>query len=160
MTEDTDRAAPDAATGGSRARVPRAAALLGWAGLIPFVGLAALLHLGPEGGRLLAAHMLAFYGVAILSFLGGCRWGFAAAGLGEGPALRPLVLSVVPALYAWAAMPLGVPDALVFLAAGFVALLGADISLTRAGGAPAWWPRLRWPLSVGAAGSLIAGWLA
>ena len=46
------------------------------------------------------------------------------------------------------------------LALGLVALFAADISLTRAGGAPAWWPALRLPLTVVATASLVAGALA
>jgi hypothetical protein len=51
-------------------------------------------------------------------------------------------------------------DGLVALALGFASLLVADIRLTREGGAPAWWPTLRWPLTVGAAGSLLLGAVA
>ncbi|PKP63592.1 MAG: hypothetical protein CVT86_04835 [Alphaproteobacteria bacterium HGW-Alphaproteobacteria-8] len=46
------------------------------------------------------------------------------------------------------------PVDLGMLALGLVALYAADLALTRAGGAPAWWPALRWPLTLGAAGSL------
>lgn len=136
--------------------VPSAAAWLGAGGLVPFVGLAALAHLGPEGGAALAGDMLAIYGVAILSFLGGCRWGFASAGLGEGPTMRPLAIAVVPAIYAAAVPPVGLPVGFLLLAAGFAVLLAGDIVLTRERGAPAWWPRLRWPLTLGAVASLLA----
>jgi hypothetical protein len=134
--------------------VPLAARRLGLAGLIPFAGLAALAHL-TEGD--LAAAWLAGYGAAILSFMGGCRWGFAAAGLGEGPALRPLALAVAPSLWAWLSLGAPRPFDLELLALGLLALYVADLKLTKDGGAPPWWPQLRLPLTLGAAASLLAG---
>lgn len=138
------------------ASVPRPALWLGLSGLIPFLGLAVLsLALGGHRGDLAAA-ALAYYGVAILAFMGGCRWGFAAAGLGGGASLRLLGLSVLPALWAWGAILLvPAPFDLVALAVGFVALYAADLRLTAEGGAPAWWPALRLPLTGGAVVSLI-----
>jgi len=38
-----------------------------------------------------------------------------------------------------------------------VALFSADVSVTRAGGAPAWWPALRLPLTAGATACVLAG---
>lgn len=134
--------------------VPAAARWLGLAGLVPFAGLAGLVWAldDPLVGQ--ATEALVGYGAAILSFMGGCRWGLAAAGLAEGPSLRLLGASVVPALYAWAAAALPAALALVALGVGLIGLLAADLALTRVGGAPPWWPALRWPLSLGAAASL------
>ncbi len=145
------------AEGGARTRivVPGPAAVLGGAGLLPFAGLAAAVWFAPEATAPLAAQALTGYAVAILSFMGGCRWGFAAAGLGRGPAYAPLALSVAPALYAWAVALLAPPVAWVLLALGFAGLLLADVALARAGGAPLWWPKLRWPLTLGAVASLL-----
>ncbi|MEM0922712.1 MAG: DUF3429 domain-containing protein [Pseudomonadota bacterium] len=134
--------------------VPLAARWLGLSGLIPFAGLALLALNGMDWAGL----ALLGYGVAILSFMGGCRWGFAAAGLGEGADWRPLAISVLPCLYAWAVVWMPFPFGFFGLALGFILLFAADLSLSRAGGAPAWWPALRLPLSIGAAGSLtLAG---
>jgi hypothetical protein len=138
-----------------RPDVPTPAAWLGGAGLIPFVGLALLAALGDETVSGLARDGVAAYGAVILSFMGGCRWGFAAAGLGEGPDWASLALSVMPALLAWPALFATDPVRVLLLAAGFAALLAADVMLTRRGGAPRWWPRLRWPLTAGAVGSLL-----
>ncbi|MEM6906904.1 MAG: DUF3429 domain-containing protein [Pseudomonadota bacterium] len=137
--------------------VPQAARWLGLAGVIPFASfaLAAWMVPGP-----LTLAVLGGYGAVILSFMGGCRWGLAAAGMGEGPAFLPLALSVLPALYAWIALLLPWPWAGVALALGFALLLVADLALAREGGAPPWWPALRWPLSVAAGGSLLLGALA
>ena len=132
--------------------VPAAARLLGLAGLIPFAGLSLAVMLGWHP---LAGPALIGYGAVILSFMGGCRWGLAAAGMGQGPALLPLGVSVFPALFAWVIGLLPAAVALPALAAGFLALLWADLILTRQNGAPVWWPALRWPLSLGAATCLM-----
>ena len=137
---------------------PAPARWLGLAGLLPFVALAVAAHLAPAPWGGAARFSLAVYGVAILSFMGGCRWGFAAAGFdGEGPSWWRLAVSTVPALLGWAALTVGTTMALWASTLGLVALFAADVSLTRAGGAPAWWPALRLPLTVGAATSLLIG---
>jgi hypothetical protein len=136
---------------------PPAARALGLAGLLPFVGLVAIALAGPEAARVPALALLADYGALILSFMGGCRWGLASAGLGEGPRWWPLGVSVVPALLAFGALALGGPVGLIVLALGLLALFAADVSLTRAAGAPTWWPGLRLPLTAGAAICLLAG---
>ncbi len=148
-------------------RVPVAAAWLGAAGLIPFAGLPLALFLADPDRNVLLAAALGDYGALILSFMGGCRWGFAAAGLGEGPRLESLALAVVWSIYAWITLLVGLGldgspirglrVELTLLALGFVALLAADVALARRGGAPAWWPRLRWPLTIGAVAGLLAG---
>jgi len=153
MTETTD------VTERMMPGVPVAARWLGLAGLIPFAGLAGLVILVPSAASW-AIGLLIGYGVAILSFMGGCRWGFAAAGLGEGPSFAMLGLSVVPALYAWAVAALVPALALGGLSVGFLALLALDLALSRRRGAPIWWPALRLPLSVGASLALLAAALA
>lgn len=137
--------------------VPLPALALGLAGLIPFATLALLGHLGPDAWRPHALSALCSYGAIILSFMGGCRWGLAAAGLGKGPEWGLLGLSVLPALYGWGAMALPLDQSKIALALGLLGLLAADLRLTRFGGAPAWWPRLRLPLSLGAVAGLLAG---
>ncbi|MEL6265969.1 MAG: DUF3429 domain-containing protein [Pseudomonadota bacterium] len=136
------------------ADVPRAAKWMGLAGLIPFIGLALAVATGAGPA---ASSLLAGYAAVILSFMGGCRWGFAAAGLGrhcdEQEWLR-YAIAVMPALYAWPVLAMADPLRPALMALGFLALLGADVVLTRQGGAPTWWPSLRWPLSLGAAASL------
>lgn len=139
--------------------VPRPALWLGLAGLIPFSGIALLLWLWPSEQRWLSP-VLTGYGVVILSFMGGCRWGLAAAGMGDGTSVKMLTISVIPALYAWIVALLPDADAQVLLALGLLVLLTADLMLARNGGAPSWWPALRWPLSLGASGSLLAGAMA
>lgn len=140
------------------AAVPRPALALGLAGLIPFFAGAAAVHLAEPQWIVFARSALAGYGAVILSFLGGARWGLACAGVDrEGPSWWRLSVSVTPALIAWAALAAGAQTALLVGALGLIGLFAADVSLTRAGGAPAWWPALRLPLTVGAAASLLIG---
>ena len=138
------------------ANPPLAPALLGALGLIPFLGLAAAALLADAFWSAFAADAVLLYGAVILSFLGGCRWGFACAGMGSGPRFRALLVAVAPALLAWGAAMAGGRAGLVLLAGGLLLLFAADESLTRAGGAPEWWAKLRAPLTILAAGSLIA----
>jgi len=166
VASPTRRGAPRAAQVGlapprfSLRQVPRPALWLGLAGLIPFAALAIAVHLAPAPWAAEARGSLAIYGAVILSFMGGCRWGFAAAGLGEGATWWRLSVSVIPALLAWAALSVGETAALWAGAMGMAALFAADVALTGAWGAPVWWPALRLPLSAGAAAALLAGALA
>ncbi len=136
--------------------VPDAARMLGLAGLIPFAGLAALALVGPESWSATVLKALAYYGATILAFMGGCRWGFAAAGLGRGPELRTLAWAVAPSLWAWVALMLPPPFEKEMLGLGLLILYVMDLRLTAEGGAPAWWPQLRLPLTLGAAACLFA----
>ena len=146
-------------------RPPIAARVLGYAGLIPFISLAAAAAAAPDPEvQRIARNGALTYAAVILSFMGGCRWGFAAAGLGAGPTYRSLGLTVLPALLAWAALwavPwIGASLAALLMAAGFAALFLDDVRTQTAGGAPAWWTELRLPLSIGAAlSTLAAGFL-
>ncbi|WP_333587482.1 DUF3429 domain-containing protein [Phenylobacterium sp.] len=139
-------------------RIPPAAAGLGAAGLIPFVGLAAASHLAPEAWRSPALEALTFYGAIILSFMGGAQWGLAVAA-GERR-LHPYGVSVLPALLAWALLAAPRGAGLLGLAAGLILLLVYDLSTVRGGEAPHWYGALRWRLTLVAALSLIAAALA
>ena len=121
---------------------------LALAGLIPFVGCAALFLLQPRTGDLWA-QPLAAYGAIILSFLGGARWGRALAD--PRPRIGPLLLSNLPAVAAWLTFLPGVPGALQLgvLMAGLVAMLVWDWP-----SAPGWYRALRLTATVGAVLSL------
>ena len=136
--------------------IPRPALVLAIAGLIPFVSAALALHLplplpelfGPPRDMLLA------YGKIILSFMGGCLWGFGARV--DAPSFVTLTVSVLPALYAF----LLVGSNLILLGLGFALLLAADFWFARRGLAPAWWTSLRLPITAGAVLSCLTGALA
>lgn len=140
---------------------PLVPVLLGAAGLIPFVGLAALARLGPGpqawlGGAPPRA-ALALYGAVIASFLGGIRWGVAVRDAGgRGATGLDYVLSVVPSLLAWAALALPAPWDLRGLSALVLVWGLVDQDLVRRGLAARWFGRLRVALSLVAGASLLA----
>lgn len=136
------------------AEVPRAALLLALAGAIPFAwGALTLLWtdaaaLGSHllGPRFVGPYVQLFYGSVILSFMSGVLWGFATRAEGRVEATG-YALSVLPALWAFFFTGGGPTSAAVNLAFGFVGLLGLDWLFWRQGLAPAWWMRLRVPLT-------------
>lgn len=135
--------------------VPTAALFLGAAGALPFVAAAAgaLLMESWRGPALL---VLLTYGAVILSFLGGIRWGLAIAGARAGTALD-LSISVAPSLAAWSALLLPLQTGMLVLAVAFIVMLILDLAAARGGRAPAWYPRLRVPLTVVVVTTLAVG---
>lgn len=130
-------------------RTRLAAWTLTLAGLIPFVGCAALVFLTPDGAGVWV-EPLAAYGAIILSFLGGARWGRAMA----SPELDSLqlVLSNLPAVAAWLTFLPTVPDEfqLLVLIFGLIAMLYWDMRT-----APVWYRNLRLMATAGAMLSLF-----
>ncbi|MFC6788297.1 DUF3429 domain-containing protein [Methylobacterium komagatae] len=135
--------------------VPMSAIVLGVAGLIPFLGFAALAVSGSDGGLgtigLSPRTILSAYGAVIASFLGGIRWGAAAARGGSG---GDYFIAIVPSLVAWAAMAAPAPWDLRILGVLVLAWGLVDQDLTRRGLAPVWLGRLRLVLS-GVAGAAL-----
>ena len=142
------------------AGIPKAALWLGPLGLIPFLAGALAPWLLPAARLPDAGLALIGYGAVILSFLGGVHWGLAA------PAGRPLQigLSVVPSLVGWLALLVAnlhaAGPALWLLAAAFAILLAGDLFAARCGLTPAWYPRLRVPLTLIVVACLIIGALS
>lgn len=136
--------------------IPRAALVLGLAGLIPF-GWGAISQLSPMlndwgtgalGPRFVGPYVSLAYGTVILSFMSGVLWGFAARAQGRMATLG-YILSVCPALWAFLLVGGGVTAAATALAAGFAALLALDALFWQQGLAPRWWMRLRLLLTAG-----------
>lgn len=127
--------------------IPSSAFWLGWAGVIPFATLAALVIAGGGGGidAPTVLRGLISYGAIILSFMGGVQWGLELTR--EGGNGLGFLNSVVPALAAFAVTFVDPVAALAILAAGFVLLLFYDLRRIRAGVGPAWYGRLRVQLS-------------
>lgn len=141
-------------------KVPVAAAWLGGLGALPFVALAVATHVIGEPMRSLSAHGLAAYGATILSFLGGVHWGLAVASHRQEPQLKLmgwLVLSVIPSLLGWSALIMPTRLGVAVLAASFAVMLWVDLRATKIGRAPAWYPKLRIPLTCAVVASLILG---
>ncbi|MDJ0278234.1 DUF3429 domain-containing protein [Sphingomonas sp. 2R-10] len=144
-------------------RPPVAALLLGYAGLLPPMVAIAIRVVDPSKGGMMLALSL-FYAALILSFLGGMWWGAAASRVTGAALTLWLAVAVVPTLVALAAGAVlfaSVVSAAAVVAAGLLGSLLVDMALVRAGHVPAWWMKLRVPLSVGlAALTLLAGLLA
>jgi hypothetical protein len=144
-------------------RIPTAALILGWMGVLPFAALALFGIFGAPGLGDIATCALIGYGAIILSFMGGAQWGAtmmrrptpepAASWLGYG-------VSVLPALLGWAALALPAPAALGVFPVGFGLLLIYDLASARRGDTPAWYPRLRAPLTITVIACLTAALLA
>jgi drug/metabolite transporter (DMT)-like permease len=140
-------------------QIPFPALLLGAAGVLPFVALtlAALLRVEERFGLPpgFARAGLVGYGVVIVSFLGGIRWG---AGLFHGDAKRAaalFALSVLAPLVAWAALFMPRPHDLVVLIGCFLILGVSDVLLASRGAAPRWYGTLRGVLTVAVVAVLI-----
>lgn len=82
--------------------LPRVARFLGYAGLIPFVALAAMVLALSPPDQAVAGFALRAYAVTIVSFLGAIHWGFA---MRHAPAQTwLLVWGVAPGLLGWMAL--------------------------------------------------------
>jgi hypothetical protein len=130
--------------------VPSAAAWLGGLGIVPFAGLSLAAPFASDDLKAQLSFALMAYGAIILSFLGGIHWGLAIGAVPHRPE------------YSAFARCLGAPLApfsigLLVLAAAFVAMLLVDVRASRMHEAPAWYPKLRWPLSCGAVAALPLG---
>ena len=138
----------------STTEIPTAAAVLGYAGAIPFVTLALATFVSGAVG-VLSLQAVYAYAVAILSFLGGVHWGVALTTSRGEPTFARLGAGVVPSLAGWATFLIGGRTGLWLLAASFAAMLAYDLRQTRAGVTPSWYPRLRWPLTLAVVASLL-----
>jgi len=102
----------------------KAVRILGYAGLLPFIGLALITQLGSTPNNFLAAESLAGYGAVIVAFLGAIHWGASLRSINTTPPAatrwserNAWVWGVIPALTAWLALHLYIPVALLILAA-------------------------------------------
>lgn len=142
------RAAP------ATARAPAPAVLIGAAGLVPFVGLAALTAFVPASSAF-SREALLHYGAIILAFVGALHWGYAVRRAAHGiSAWIQYGWSVVPALVAWATLQMPVSAGLRLQAAMLVACFAIDHALQRIDPSPRWLLRLRAVLTAVAATSL------
>jgi hypothetical protein len=130
--------------------IPRAALVLGLAGVLPFLWGALTVISDPLsawsrlalGSRFTGPYVQLFYGAVILSFMSGVLWGFATRAEGNRAAAG-YALSVLPALWAFFTTGGGADAAATALIAGYLGLLMLDWQFWRWGLAPPWWLRLR-----------------
>jgi hypothetical protein len=144
--------------------IPRSALILGFAGLLPFIW-GAVTTLFPQlglnasgilGSRFIGPYVQLYYGAVILAFMSGVLWGFAAKAEGA-TATGGYVLSVLPALWAFVMTGGGAVTASMNLMAGFAGVLLLDWQFWRQGLAPAWWMKLRVPLTMIVVVCLLTG---
>ena len=94
---------------------------MGYAGLIPFVGLALSVQFADNPNDLIALESLVAYGAVIASFLGALHWGACFRTMGQNSHNRWLdhsvwIWGIIPALVAWLAIHVYIPLALLLLA--------------------------------------------
>ncbi|PNA87019.1 MULTISPECIES: DUF3429 domain-containing protein [unclassified Pseudomonas] len=138
---------------------PSRFAVLGYGGLLPFIGLTLLIFFGAEY-RPFFSMMLVGYGAVILSFVGALHWGFAMTlqGLPAKQRQERLVWSVIPALIGWVGTLLPVPLGCLVLTFGFIGHLWQDHKLAQA--VPGWYLPMRVQLTAVASLCLLISGLA
>jgi Protein of unknown function (DUF3429) len=131
---------------------------LGYAGLIPFVLLAALMWLVEIGLSGFVAVALAAYGALIASFLGGVHWGIAFVRLARGEAVKnsAVVWGVGVPLLAWGALLMPPASGLPLLALVLGACYAFDAKTYPALGLECWLP-MRLRLTLVAVASCLVG---
>lgn len=135
-------------------KMPFLPAILGYAGLIPFLVFGIGIWFVPPGLAEMVDRALLTYAACILAFMGAIHWGMAMNGDANS---WQLGLSVLPALVAWLALNIPFPWEYSILILGFVALCIVDTLATRPKFLPGWYPRLRIPLTIVVVLSLISG---
>jgi hypothetical protein len=128
---------------------------LGWAGLVPFVGLTAVLWFAGPGPRALAGSALLGYGAVILSFLGAIHWGLAMREWRAQPAAH-LLWGIVPSLAGWVAMLVGHASGLLVIAIGLWSCFAMDRVLYERCRLRAWLPLRLWLTLVASASCLAS----
>ena len=134
---------------------PQTITRLGYAGLIPFVLLAALMWLVDAELLPFVAIALGGYAAAIVSFLGGVHWGI---GFMKGDAAPRFhfIWGVVPSLLAWLALMMPVYAALPLLGLVLLACYAVDSKTYPPAGLGQWLP-MRLRLTVVATLSCVLG---
>ena len=128
---------------------------LGYAGLIPFVGLVLAVWFSDASDRVRSVAALLAYSATILSFLGAIHWGLvmrAAAGQSN----EMLAWGVAPSLVAWIALLLNPAIGLWLVAAALWACFMVDRMVYPKFGVAAWLP-MRLALTLIASLSCLAG---
>jgi uncharacterized protein DUF3429 len=133
---------------------------LGWAGVLPFAFLAAVVVFQIKLPAIEARALLVDYGAVILSFMGGVQWGLAMMrSHKDGIGGQGYAISVLPALLGFAAAQFATVIALPVLVIGFCGLLAFDLWTVREGLAPVWYRSLRWQLTTVVVVCLMSAWL-
>jgi hypothetical protein len=134
--------------------------VLGFAGLMPFIALAAMIRLGPGTWYVYWMTALSYYGAVILTIVGALQWAYALKRSARGgSAWLQYGFSVAPALIAWLSLLLPVWSALQLQAGGLLVCYAFDRNMACFDPVPAWFLRMRAVLTlVGAASLTFASW--
>ena len=129
-------------------QIPKTIKIISILGLSPlFIGFIATFKLpmiNPDLNKFLINCSLLYSGL-ILSFLGGCLFGFESIGK-KNPSKLGLWLAVTPSI--WALIALQTPNfSASILAVGFLVVFEFDRKAHRDGNTPNWWISLRLPLT-------------
>ena len=169
----SNSAGPDALAGESHARFTmgiamttqilnkktKLAKVLGFAGLVPFIGLAYLVNTFGAHEDFLR-HALLAYGACIVSFVGAVHWGiWLSSSANQTGSSTGLAWSVVPSVAAWIALTIDTRASMAVMAALLVLCLLVDIALRRTDSLPPWYLTMRVTLTLFGSGSLLAGML-
>lgn len=139
----------------SESRIPRAAWILGLAGLLPSIASLAAMLAWPEADGAAAKAGLA-YAAVIAGVVGGTWLGLAASRATPAALPRYLAISAVPGLVGWLAALTQRVTGFAVLAFLFAVLPATDRRLMQDGVTPGWSLGLRRPLSYGMAALLAA----
>lgn len=131
---------------------------LGFAGLIPFVGLAMALWLSPPESRPWLSMALLGYGASIASFLGAIHWGLVMRGDSPRNATS-LIWGVMPSLLAWLALLLGQATGVLLILGLLCACYAVDRTMYPRYQLKAWLS-MRLQLTLVASASCLAGTIA
>ncbi|GAA0573144.1 DUF3429 domain-containing protein [Caenispirillum bisanense] len=142
MSATSPAALPGADPQQTHRRLARTAAVLGFAGLIPFYVGAAGVWMARHPFDVMAHKAQITYGAVILAFLGAVHWGLVLR-MPYGVPRLMLVWGVVPPLVGWAALAFSAPLSHAIMMLGFLAAFAADHRAALSGLTPPWYGRLR-----------------
>ena len=129
-------------------QIPKTIKIIATIGLLPFfLGAIATFTVSilDFNTKVLLIKLSTLYAGLILSFLGGCLFGFESIS-GKNPNKMRLWLSIIPSL--WSLIALQIPYfSASILALGFLVVYEFDRKSSLAGTVPAWWLSLRLPLT-------------
>jgi hypothetical protein len=121
------------------------ASALGYAGVLPVAGLLLAAWINPAWQQPSMA-FASSYAALILSFIGGIHWGFATSGIGSA---KTFAISVIPSLWAWAALAYPAAYTLSALIIGLIVFLIYERNSELEHHFPSWYLPLRLRLTIG-----------
>lgn len=139
--------------------IPRWARRFGYAGLVPFLGLAAACWMVPATLRAVVLQSLVGYGATIASFLGAIHWGLAMRDP-LTPQPGPFVWGIFPSLIAWLALMLPPAQGLIALTLLLGLCLAIDLRSYPAYGLRMWIPMRMQLTAIASVSLLVSAWAA